>query len=157
MKIEGAEHSFGHRPYPEPVTLDLSQATGARDTPYHTLLSYHAALAGISDWAEVAPLLSQANGLPPAPPADEAQHNAAARQILSGDIVVYGEIHLETTTVFITRYTKSIPRNLGIAIRRFEGPDYVVVQDLILHDPLAHALSAARWEVERLEAKYPAD
>ena len=69
--------------------------------------------------------------------------------------MISGEIHLEPYTIFITRYAKSIPRNLGIAIRRFEGPDQVVVQDLILHSPLAKALSAARWSVADLQAKYP--
>ncbi len=77
--------------------------------------------------------------------------------MLSGDIVVYGEIHLEAYTIFIARYTKSIPRNLGIAIRRFEAPEHVVVQDLILHNRLAHRLSAARWKVEDLKAEDPAE
>ncbi len=55
------------------------------------------------------------------------------------------------------RYAKSIPRNLGIAIRRFDDLDHVVVQDLVLHSPLARALSAARWDVDKLKAKYPAE
>ena len=136
--------------------LDLTRANGARDTPYHTLLSYHRALAQVTDHgAQITPFLRQAGGAPGAPPPDEAQHNAAARQILSGAIVIHGEIHLEADTIFITRYAKSIPRNLGIAIRRFEGPDHAVVQDLVLHNPLARALSAARWLVEDLKAKYP--
>ncbi len=84
-------------------------------------------------------------------------HNEAARQVLSGDIVVYGEIYLDAYTIFIARYTKSIPRNLGVAIRRFEAPEHVVVQDLILHDRLARRLSAARWKVEDLKAEYPAE
>lgn len=157
VSIEGSDYSFGYRAYPEPLVLDLTQASGVRDTPYHTLVSYHRALAGVTDHAvEIAPFLRKAGGEPGAPPPDEAQHNAAARQILSGDILISGEIHLEAYTIFITRYAKSIPRNLGIAIRRFEGPDYVVVQDLILHSPLAKRLSAARWSVEELKAKYPA-
>jgi hypothetical protein len=156
VRIDGVDHSFGARAYPAPLVLDLAQASGARDTPYHCLLSYHRALAQVTDWgAQIAPIVRLATGAPGAPPADEAQHNAAARQILSGDIVIHGEIHLDTYTIFITRYAKSIPRNLGIAIRRFEGPDHVVVQDLILHSPLAKALSAARWEVAKLTAKYP--
>ena len=157
VRIEGEVFSFGYRPYPAPLTLDLTQATGARDTPYHTLLGYHHTLAGIGDFAEIEPFIRLADGAPGARPADVEQHNAAARQILSGDILIYGEIHLEAYTIFITRYAKSIPRNLGIAIRRFEGPGYVVVQDLILHSPLAKRLSAARWEVEKLKAKYPAE
>lgn len=156
VRIDGVGHSFGYRAYPEPVVLDLAEAGGARDTPFHNLMSYHRALARVTDWnAEIAPLVRLASGVPGTPPADEARHNAAARQILSGDILVSGEIHLEAYTIFITRYAKSIPRNLGIAIRRFEGPDYAVVQDLILHSPLAKALSAARWEVTKLKAKYP--
>ena len=156
VRIDGVDHSFGTRTYPAPLVLDLSQASGARDTPYHSLLSYHRTLAQVTDWgAEIAPFLRLATGAPGAPPADEAQHNAAAQQILSGDIVIHGEIHLDAYTIFITRYAKSIPRNLGIAIRRFEGPDHVVVQDLILHSPLAKALSAARWSIADLKAKYP--
>ena len=156
VSIEGSDYSFGYRAYPEPLVLDLAQASGARDMPYHTLVNYHRALSQVTDHAaEIAPFLRKAGGEPGAPPPDEAQHNAAARQILSGDILISGEIHLEAYTIFITRYAKSIPRNLGIAIRRFEGPDYVVVQDLILHSPLAKALSAARWEVAKLTAKYP--
>ncbi len=156
VRIDGMDHSFGTRAYPEPLVLDLSRASGARDTPYHSLLSYHRALAQVTDWgAQIAPLVRLATGTPGAPPADQAQHNAAARQILSGDIVIHGEIHLDAYTIFITRYAKSIPRNLGIAIRRFEGPDHVVVQDLILHSPLAKALSAARWSIADLKAKYP--
>ncbi len=157
VSIEGSDYSFGYRAYPEPLVLDLSQANGSRDTPYHSLLSYHRALSQVTDWdAQLAPFLRKAGGEPGEPPPDEAQHNAAARQILSGDILIYGEIHLEAYTIFITRYAKSIPRNLGIAVRRFEGPDYAVVQDLILHSPLAKRLSAARWSVEDLKAKYPA-
>jgi hypothetical protein len=157
VSIEGSDYSFGYRAYPAPLVLDLAQASGAQDTPYHTLLSYHRALSQVTDHAaEIAPFLRKAGGEPGAPPPDEAQHNAAARQILSGDILISGEIHLEAYTIFITRYAKSIPRNLGIAIRRFEGPDYVVVQDLILHSPLAKRLSAARWSIEELKAKYPA-
>ncbi len=155
VRIDGVDYSFGSRAYPEPLVLDLAQAGGARDTPYHTLLSYHRTLARITDYAEIAPFVRLASGEPGAPPADEEQHNAAARQILSGDILIHGEIHLDAYTIFITRYAKSIPRNLGLAIRRFEGPDNVVVQDLILHSPLAKALSAARWSIADLKAKYP--
>ncbi len=97
-----------------------------------------------------------ASGAPGAPPADETQHKAAARQILSGDVLIHGEIHLKDYTIFITRYAKSIPRNLGIAIRRFDGAGHVVVQDLIEHNRLAKELSAARWSVDGLKAKYPA-
>lgn len=156
VSLEGSDYSFGYRAYPEPLVLDLPQASGARDTPYHTLLSYHRALSQVTDWdTQLAPFLRKAGGEPGDPPPDEAQHNAAARQILSGDILIHGEIYLEAYTIFITRYAKSIPRNLGIAVRRFEGPDYAVVQDLILHSPLAKRLSAARWSVEKLKTKYP--
>jgi hypothetical protein len=158
VRIDGVDFSFGIRRYPAPLVLDLAQASGARDTPYHTLLSYHQALAQVADWdAELAPFLRLASGAPGTPPADEAQHNAAARQILSGDVLIHGEIHLDATIIFITRYAKSIPRNLGIAIRRFEGSDYAIVQDLILHIPLAKKLSAARWSVDDLKAIYPAE
>lgn len=167
VRIEGVDYSFGFRAYPAPVVLDLTQASGAqasgaqasgaRDTPYHTLLSYHRALAQVTDWdAQLAPFVALASGAPGTPPPDEARHNDASRQILSGDILISGEIHLDGYTIFIARYAKSIPRNLGIAIRRFEEPGYVVVQDLILHSPLAKRLSAARWSVEKLKAKYPA-
>ncbi len=158
VRIEGQAHAFGYRAYPAPLVLDLSQARGRRDTPYQTLLSYHRALASVRDYgAELAPFLRKASGEPGAPPPDEAKHNEAARRILSGDVVVSGEIHFDAYTIFIARYTKSIPRNLGIAIRRFEAREHVVVQDLIQHNPLAHALSAARWRVENFKAKYPAD
>ncbi len=156
VRIDGVDHRFGTRTYPEPLVLDLSHARGARDTPYHRLLSYHRALAQVTDWdTEIAPIVRLASGAPGAPPVDQERHNSAARQILSGDIVIHGEIHLEPYTIFITRYAKSIPRHLGIAIRRFEGPDHVVVQNLILHSPLAKALSAARWSTADLKAKYP--
>ncbi len=157
VRIGDQDYAFGYRPYPEPVVLDLTRASGARDTPYHTLLSYHRALAEIADFAEIEPFIRLADGAPGKRPADEARHNAAARQVLSGDIVVYGEIHLGAYTIFIVRYTKSIPRNLGVAIRRFGAPEHVVVQDLILHNRLARRLSAARWKVEDLKAEYPAE
>ena len=157
LRIEGTDYSFGYRPYPEPVVLDLARASGARDTPYHTLLSYHRTLANIADFDEIEPFIRLADGAPGKRPADEVLHNEAARQVLSGDIVVYGEIYLDAYTIFIARYTKSIPRNLGVAIRRFEAPEHVVVQDLILHDRLARRLSAARWKVEDLKAEYPAE
>ncbi len=157
VRIGGEDYSFGYRPYPEPVVLDLARASGARDTPYHTRLSYHRALAKVADFDEIVPFIRLADGAPGKRPADEARHNEAARQVVSGEIVVYGEIHLGAYTIFIARYTKSIPRNLGIAIRRFEAPEHVVVQDLILHDRLARRLSAARWKVEDLKAEYPAE
>ncbi len=135
VRIDRVDHRFGARAYPEPLVLDLSHASGARDTPYHSLLSYHRALAQVTDWGtEIAPFVRLDSGAPGAPPVDEEQHNVAARQILSGDIVIHGEIHLEPYTIFITRYAKSIPRNLGIAIRRFEGPDHVVVHHEFLDD-----------------------
>ncbi len=34
LRIGGADYSFGYRPYPAPVVLDLARASGARDTPY---------------------------------------------------------------------------------------------------------------------------
>jgi hypothetical protein len=118
VRIDGVGHSFGYRAYPELFVLDLSQANGARDTPYQTLLSYHRALAQVTDWgAQIAPLVRLASGAPGTPPADEERHHAAARQILSGDIVIHGEIHLEAYTIFITRYAKSIPRNLVCTAR----------------------------------------
>ncbi len=157
VRIGDEDYAFDYRAYPEPVVLDLARASGARDTPYHTLLSYHRALAKIADFAEIEPFIRLADGAPGKRPADEARHNEAARQVLSGDIVVYGEIYLDAYTIFIARYTKSIPRNLGVAIRRFEAPEHVVVQDLILHNRLARRLSAARWEVEDLKAEYPAE
>jgi hypothetical protein len=157
VRIGDEDYAFGYRPYPEPVVLDLARASGARDTPYHTLLSYHRTLANIADFDEIEPFIRLADGAPGKRPADEALHNEAARQVLSGDIVVYGEIYLDAYTIFIARYTKSIPRNLGVAIRRFEAPEHVVVQDLILHDRLARRLSAARWNVEDLKAEYPAE
>ena len=157
VRIGDEDYAFDYRAYPEPVVLDLARASGARDTPYHTLLSYHRALANIADFAEIEPFIRLADGAPGKRPTDEARHNEAARQVLSGDIVVYGEIYLDAYTIFIARYTKSIPRNLGIAIRRFEAPEHVVVQDLILHNRLARRLSAARWKVEDLKAEYPAE
>ncbi len=33
-RIGGEDYSFGYRPYPKPVVLDLARASGARDTPY---------------------------------------------------------------------------------------------------------------------------
>ncbi len=155
VRIDGQDHAFGHRDYPKPVVLDLKQATGARHTPYHTLLSYLRVLANIADFAEIAPYVRLSNGDPGKWPDDARAHNQAARDILSGNIIVSGEIVYGDYRIYITRFAKSIPRNSGVAIRRFGGAEHYVVQDLINSSPLIHRLSALRWDVARLEAEHP--
>lgn len=155
VRIEGTDYSFGYKAYATPLTLDLTQGNAGRDTPYHTLLSYYGAFARITDFDQVAPYLRKANGEPGEPPPDEAQHIAAAKTIFSGEVLIFGEIAFGDYLIYIYRYSKSIKRHLGLPLRKF-GAQHAIVQDLIEHSPLARALSAARYDPEKLKAKHPA-
>lgn len=156
VRLDGQDYTLRHKSYPAPLALDLARASGARDTPYHALLSYYAAFAKIADWDDVAPFLRLANGDPGTPPQDEAAQIAAARQIFSSEILIYGEIALAEYRIYTYRYAvSSLKRLSGLPVRDFGG-EYYVVQDLILNNALAHRLSALRWDVERLKAEHPA-
>ena len=41
LRYEGKDYGFQYRRYRQPWVLDLAMATGRRDTPFHTLLSYY--------------------------------------------------------------------------------------------------------------------
>ena len=86
--------------------------------------------------------------------ADKAGHMATAHEILGGGVLLYGEIGYGDYRIFVYRYPKSIPRNLGLAVRRF-GARYFVVTDLVEADPLARRMSALRWDIDRLAAEHP--
>jgi hypothetical protein len=78
-----------------------------------------------------------------------------AHAILAGGVLLYGEIIYGDYHIFIYRYPKSIPRNLGLPVRRF-GNRYYVVPNLVDVDPLAGRMSALRWDMDRLRAEHPA-
>jgi hypothetical protein len=79
---------------------------------------------------------------------------AAARDILGGGVRLYGEIAYGDYRIFVYRYPKTIPRNLGLPVRRF-GARYFVVTDLVEADPLARRMSALRWDIDRGAAEHP--
>ncbi len=155
LRYEGKDYGFQYRRYRQPWVLDLAMATGKRDTPFNTLLSYYQVMKTMTDYAALMPYLRRANGDAGEEPRDVAQQMAAIKTILAGDILIFGEILYGDYTIYIYRYTKSIKRHLGLPIRKFDGP-YAVVQDLVLRDPMAARFSALRYDIEALKKRYPA-
>jgi hypothetical protein len=128
LEHEGVLYEFDHVAYDEPLVLDYSRARGERDTPYKTLLSFYNTMKGMKDYDELMPFLRLADGSPgkPPAPADLPKVMADTAEILAGDTLVFGEILFEDYTIYIYRYEKSIPRKLGMSIKKF-GDVYCVV------------------------------
>ena len=155
VRIEETDYVFEHRAYPEPLALDLAQASGAQTNPFETLLSFYGVLSNIVAYDEIVPYGRNASGEVDPPPADIPRYIASARKLLSeGQVLILGEIRYAGYTIYIYRLTASIERHLGLPIRAF-GARFHVVKDLVLVDRLANRLSANRWDVEALKAKYP--
>ena len=155
LTYEGKDYGFRYRGYKQPWVLDLGMATGQRDTPFHTLVSYHQVLKTMTDYGAVMTYLRRSNGDAGEKPKDVAQQMAVIDTIMSGDVLIFGEILYGDYTIYIYRYTKSIKRHLGLPIRKFDGP-YAVVQDLVPSDPMAARFSALRYDIEALKKRYPA-
>lgn len=155
LRYEGKDYGFQYRRYRRPWVLDLGMATGRRDTPFNTLLSYYRVMKTMTDYAALMPYLRRANGDAGEEPKDVAQLMAAIKTILAGDILIFGEILYGDYTIYIYRYAKSIERHLGLPIREFDG-GYAVVQDLVPSDPMAARFSALRYDIEALKKRYPA-
>jgi hypothetical protein len=155
VRLEEQDFAFDYRAYPEPMALDLDQASGGQDTPYDTLLSFYNVLASIETYDEIVPYGRLANGEIDPPPADIPRFIEAAHTVLTGgEVLIFGEILYREYTIYVYRLTKSIKRHLGLPIRKF-GDRYFVVKDLVLADDLAKRLSALRWNVDELKAKHP--
>ena len=155
VRIEETDYVFEHRAYPEPLALDLAQASGAQTSPFETLLSFYGVLSNIAAYDEIVPYGRLASGEVDPPPADIPRYIASARKLLSeGQVLILGEIRYAGYTIYIYRLTASIKRHLGLPIRAF-GARFHVVKDLVPVDRLANRLSASRWDVEALKTKYP--
>jgi hypothetical protein len=155
LSYQGKDYNFQYRRYRQPWVLDLGMATGKRDTPFNTLLSYYRVMKTMTDYAALMPYLRRANGDAGEGPSDVAQRMAAIKMILAGDILIFGEILYGDYTIYIYRYAESIKRHLGLPIRKFDG-HYAVVQDLVPSDPMAARFSALRYDIEALKKRYPA-
>ncbi len=155
LSYEGKDYGFQYRRYRQPWVLDTGMATGKRDTPFNTLLSYYQVMKTMTDYAALMPYLRRVNGDAGEEPKDVAQLMAAIKTILAGDILIFGEILYGDYTIYIYRYAKSIKRHLGLPIREFDGT-YAVVQDLVPSDPMAARFSALRYDIEALKKRYPA-
>ena len=155
VQIEDRISELDYRAYAEPWVVDHAAADGRLDSPYRTMLAFYHTLATMQDYGESVALTRQHDGAPGEVYGDPAEQLAAAHEILSGKVLIYGEIVYGDHHIFIYRYEKSIPRNHGLAIRKF-GDAYYVVQDLVNVDPLIRRLSALRWDVERLSREHPA-
>jgi hypothetical protein len=155
VQFEGRIYELDYRAYAEPWVVDHAATDGRLDSPYRTMLAFYHTLATMQDYGESVALTRQHDGAPGEVYGDPAEQLAAAHEILSGKVLIYGEIVYGDNHIFIYRYEKSIPRNLGLAIRKF-GDAYYVVQDLVNVDPLIRRLSALRWDVERLSREHPA-
>lgn len=156
LTYEGKDYGFQYRGYRQPWVLDLGMATGKRDTPFHTLVSYYQVMKTMTDYGAVMTYLRRSNGDAGERPKDVAQQMAAIDTIMAGDVLIFGEILYGDYTIYIYRYTKSIKRHLGLPIRKFDD-DYAVVQDLVLTDPLAARFSALRYDIKALKKRYPAE
>ena len=154
VDLDGIGYRLEYRRYPEPYMVDLSEPAGTPDTAFGAARAFWLALAAGPDYDAVAAHTQTAAGQPAPRPTDEAGHMATAREILGGGVLLYGEIAYLDYRFFVYRYPKSIPRNLGLPVRRF-GARYFVVTDLVEADPLAGRMSALRWDIDRLAAEYP--
>lgn len=152
--LDEADYKLEYRRYPEPHAVDLSGPAGDRGTPFGTARGFWLALVAGESYDAVAAHTLTATGQPAPRPAYEAGHMDAARDILGGGVRLYGEIAYGEYVIFVYRYPKSIPRNLGLPVRRF-GDRYFVVTNLVEADPLAKRLSALRWDIDRLAAEHP--
>ena len=155
LTYEGKDYDFQYLGYGQPWVLDLSMATGNRDTPFHTLVSYYQVMKTMTDYGALMPYLRRSNGDAGERPIDVAQQMAAIEMILAGDVLIFGEILYGDYTIYIYRYTNSIKRHLGLPIRKFDD-GYAVVQDLVQTDPMAALFSALRYDIEAIKERYPA-
>ena len=154
VSLDGIDYRLEYRGYPEPYAVGLPGPAGATDTAFGAARAFWRALATGPGYDAVAAHTRTATGQPAPRPADESGHMATARDILGGGVLLFGEIAYGDYRIFVYRYPKSIPRNLGLAVRRF-GARYFVVTDLVEADPLARRMSALRWDIDRLAAEHP--
>ncbi len=155
VRIKDRDYSFAYRKYDPPLTLDLTQATGRRDTPFRMLNTYYRVFRDAQKYEDIAPYARMHNGDPGPEPPDKKAHMAQARKILSGPILIYGEIEYGAYTIYIYRYEDSaLKRHSGLPMIKAGGA-YVVIKDLVNVDDLAHRLSALRWNVERIKELHP--
>jgi hypothetical protein len=152
---QGRTYEIQYRGYAEPWQVDHGAASGRLESPFETMLAFFHTLATMQDFSESIALARRHDGSPGVLRGDPAQQLQAARTILSGKVLLHGEIIYGDYHIFVYRYEKSIPRNLGLPLRRF-GDEFYVVQDLVEVDPFAARLSALRWDVERLLREHPA-
>jgi len=155
VNLDGRGYGLGYRRYPEPFAVKLSGPADNPDSAYGSAHGFWLALATAADYDAVAAWTRDADGKPSARPSNEAAHMDTAHAILAGGVLLYGEIVYGDYHIFIYRYPKSIPRNLGLPVRRF-GNRYYVVPNLVDVDPLAGRMSALRWDMDRLRAEHPA-
>lgn len=153
VKFDGQGYDLGYRRYPEPFAVKLLGSAGNPDSAYGSTRGFWLALATGTDYDAVAAWTRDVDGKPSPRPPDEAAHMNAAREILAGGVLLLGEIVYGDYRIFIYRYPKSIPRNLGLPVRRF-GNRYYVVTNLVDVDPLAKRMSALRWDMDRLRAEH---
>ncbi len=152
--LKGHDYDFTYKMYAKPVIVDVGPSEVRRDTPFHTALSFFRVLKHMRRYDEVLAIERTNKGGPVTPPKDTAGLMEAARTILKGDIILFGEIAYGENRIYIYRYKASIPRNLGLAVHKIGGRNFII-PDLIEGDDLARRLSALRWDVERLRALHP--
>lgn len=155
VNLDGQSYGLGYRRYPEPFAVEMSGSAGNPDSAYGSARGFWLALAMGLDYDAVAAWTRAVDGKSSPRPSDEAAHMNTAREVLAGGVLLFGEIDYGDYRIFIYRYPKSIPRNLGLPVRRF-GNRYYVVTNLVEADPLAKRMSALRWDMDRLRAEHPA-
>ena len=156
VRIKDRDYTFAYRKYDQPLTLDLSKATGKRDTPFRMLNTYYRVFRDARTYEEMQPYGRMHNGEPGPEPPDKAAYVKTAREILSGPILMYGEIEYGPYIIYIYRYEKtSLKRHSGMPMIK-DGDAYVAIKDLVNVDDLASRLSALEWNVERIKKLHPA-
>lgn len=152
--LKGHDYNFTYKMYAKPVIVDVGPSKVRQDTPFHTALSFFRVLKHMASYDEVLAIERTNKGGQTTPPKDTAGMMKAAKTILNGDIILYGEIAYGENRIYIYRYKASIPRNLGLAVRKIGGQHFIIT-DLVLNDGLARRLSALRWDVDRLRELHP--
>lgn len=156
VRVKDRDYVFTYRKYAQPLTLNLSKATGKRDTPFRMLNTYFRVFRDSEKYEDMQSYGRMHNGEPGPEPPDKAAYVKTARKILSGRILIYGEIEYGAYTIYIHRYENSaLKRFSGLPMIKADGI-YVVIKDLVNVDDLARRLSALRWDVARIKKLHPA-
>ncbi len=153
LKYKDQIYSLQYKKYKQPMVLNLDENTGNRDTPFNTLLSYFSVLRNMKEYDEFALYQRMSSGKQTPEPKDIPSFMADAQTVLSGNIMIFGEILFEDYHIYIYRFSKSIQRHSGLPIKKFNNI-YFIVTDLALTSDIIREISSNEYDMEQLKTLY---